>query len=77
MLQILKTAWRRWLRFAELLGNVQMTIFLTVIYWTLFMLIAIPFKLLADPLQKRGPGQGRWVHRHPVSDILEAMKKQG
>lgn len=77
MVRILAKAWRYWLKFAEKLGNIQMVILLTIIYWTGFLVLAIPFKLLSDPLALKRPGASRWVHRTPVADILESMRKQG
>lgn len=71
-----KSLRRRWLRFAEILGNIQMVVFLTLVYWILGTLTAIPFKLFADPLALRDPRAARWHHRDPVPDILESMRKQ-
>jgi hypothetical protein len=39
-----------WLKVAEVLANLQLAFLLTLFYWTLWALVAIPFKLLADPL---------------------------
>ena len=50
-----KKLWSRWLQIAEVIGNIQLTILLTIIYWVLVPLIAVPFKFLADPLLKRVP----------------------
>lgn len=74
---MLGIAWRRWLRIAEVLGNIQLTIFLSLIYWTFLMVIAVPFKLLADPLTIRHSRNRGWIQRHPPADIFESMKKQG
>ena len=77
MLRILGTVWRLWLKFAQILGTVQMTILLSLIYWTIFLIIAIPFKFLADPLSLRNPGRSRWVSRTPDPNILDSMRSQG
>ena len=45
-----RRAWARWLRFAEIVGTVQMVIILTLVYWTVVAATAIPCKILADPL---------------------------
>lgn len=77
MIKILGKVGRKWLKFAELLGTIQMVVLLTLIYWTMLMLLAVPFKLLADPLAlKRARSQG-WIHKSPVADVLESMRKQG
>ena len=72
----LKKLWRGWLRFAEILGTVQMIVILTIIYWLLLSIMAVPFKFLSDPLAQRGRTQERWVLRSPGSNTLEGMKKQ-
>lgn len=68
--------WRRWLRFAEIVGTVQMIIILTIIYWTILMLIALPFKILADPLRMRRSQPARWIERDSTPAKLDDMKKQ-
>ena len=75
-LNLLRAAWRGWLKFAEVPGTNQMFIILTLMYWTILAAVAIPFRFLADPLVLRGPRQSNWVHRQPGGDILDAMKKQ-
>lgn len=77
MLRILSKAWRRWLKVAEIVGNIQMIILLSLIYWTLLLPLAVPFRLFADPLVLRDPRRARWITRHQVTDILQSMKKQG
>ena len=77
MMRILGKAWKRWLRFAEILGNVQMVVILSLLYWTFVLLLALPFRLVADPLALRRPGRARWISRDPISSILESMRRQG
>ena len=75
-LTLLKTAWRSWLRFAEVLGTIQMTVILSLTYWIMVPIMAVPFKLLADPLAMRKPGQARWIIRDSGSPTLDEMKQQ-
>ena len=75
-LTLLKGAWRGWLRFAEILGTFQMMVVLSLIYWIVLPIIAIPFKLLADPLVQRRPSNSTWVERENVSPTVETMRKQ-
>ena len=77
MLTILKKAWRVWLKFAEILGNIMMMFWLTIIYFTLFLIVAVPFKLFSDPLGLRHAHRSRWVKREPLSSVIEAMRRQG
>ena len=77
MFRFLGRAWRRWLKFAEILGNIQMTVFLSIIYWTLLLMIAIPFKLFSDPLSIKRERSSKWVSRRRDPDVLESMRRQG
>jgi hypothetical protein len=77
VLRVMRLAWRRWLRFAEVLGNIQMILILSLVYWSFLAVIALPFKLLADPLAMRRSHRARWVSRRPLSNVLESMRKEG
>ena len=77
MLNALSKFRRKWLRLAEVLGTIQMVILLTIIYWTIVLVMAVPFKLLADPLTLKSTGSPRWISRPAVSDVLKWMGKQG
>ena len=72
----MKSAWRRWLKFSEVLGTFQMMVVLSLVYWTMLPIIAVPFKLFADPLVLRRPSRARWVERVSASQTIEAMQKQ-
>ncbi len=74
---IVNSAWRCWRNFAVILGNVQMIILLSLVYWTFLVFLAIPFRFLSDPLALRNADRVRWVPRHPVSDVLDSMRRQG
>ena len=69
-----RRAWARWLRFAEIVGTVQMVIILTLVYWTVVAAMAIPFKILADPLGFKRPGG--WTPRRQPRLDLDWMKNQ-
>ena len=73
---LLKTAWRGWLKFAEVLGTIQMMVILSLVYWIMLPIIAIPLKLFSDPLMLRNLGQARWIKRDSGSPTLDEMKQQ-
>ena len=73
----LAKAWRRWLKFTEFLGNIQITIVLSLIYWTLLLVWAFPYKVFNDRLALRNPARARWIHRIPGASWLDSMRKQG
>lgn len=77
MMRIISIIWRGWLKFAEKLGNIQLAILLSLIYWTMILLVAIPSKLLSDPLALRNTNRPKWIRRSPVSDVWEHLRKQG
>ena len=72
----IKQAWARWIRVAEVIGNIQFTIILSLIYFSVFVLTALPFKLLADPLMRRNRAHTTWHLRHPRVPTLEEMREQ-
>ena len=77
MKRVLRRAWSGWLRFATVLGNVQMVILLTLVYWLLLAPIALPYRFFGDPLRLRRAGAATWVERTPTADGLTAMRRQG
>ena len=73
---IFRKAWDGWMRFAEMMGTVNLVIVLSIMYWTMVAVIAIPFKLASDPLRiKTSEGHG-WVVRESFDTDLESMKSQ-
>ena len=76
MLTVLRGAWRKWLRFAEIVGNVQMIIILSLVYWTIVLFLAVPFKFLADSLALRTRGRAGWAERPPNLQILQMVAQQ-
>jgi hypothetical protein len=76
-MRILKIIGRRWLKLAEILGNFQMILVLSLIYWTMMAVMAIPFKLLSDPMAQRDPGRLTWVRRAERPNDLNSARKQG
>jgi len=81
-MRLLRKLGRGWLKFAEILGNIQMVLVLSIVYWVMVLILALPLKLLRDPLTLKSPRTGGWVKRTPAtgeleSGILESMRKQG
>ena len=75
--RVLSAVWRKWLKLAAILGNIQMVVVLTLIYWTILALVAIPFKLLSDPLALRRSRNFGWLQRRKPGDYSQWMRKQG
>ena len=72
-----RRAWQRWIKVTTFIGTVQMVILLSITYWIMVPLIAIPLKFFSDPMGRKRPIGGNWIERQPMSEILESMKRQG
>lgn len=59
MIAFFKQLWQAWKKFAHVLGRVQTTILLTVIYF-LFIPFFTLFQIPKDPLKKRLLGDTYW-----------------
>ena len=73
----LKQLWQGWLKFAHVLGTIQMVIILTLVYWVMLSVMAIPYRLFADSLGNKGQGRKGWTIREQVADRWTTMKSQG
>lgn len=76
MRQSLAVVWRGWIRLGEKLGNLQIILLLSLAYWTIGLLSAIPIKLFSDRLSLKKNPEGWKTHRSPT-DIFTSMRKQG
>ena len=73
---IFRRAWDRWMKFAEMMGTVNLVIVLSIMYWTMVTVVAIPFRLASDPLRiKTSEGHG-WIVREPFDSDVESMRSQ-
>ena len=75
-LALLEVVWRGWLKFSQILGTFQMVVILTLFYWIALPVMAIPFKILADPLRLRRPDRASWVERESGCQTVDRMKQQ-
>ena len=66
------------MKVAEVIGTVQMIIILSILYWLVLPLMAIPFKLLSDPLKIKRPSQSNWREKQRDESIstLDSMNNQ-
>ena len=77
MLVHCKNIWKIWIKTAEIIGNIQMAMILTLIYWTMMLAIALPFKLFSDPLSLKKGRTTKWITRDNQVNDLESMRRQG
>ena len=66
---LMKRLWQWWKRFAQRVGEIQARLLLTLLYFVMVVPLALPLKLLGDPLAlKRGrSGSSRWVPREATA----------
>tara|TARA_B100000029_G_scaffold291004_1_gene284579 strand:+ start:1492 stop:1773 length:282 start_codon:yes stop_codon:yes gene_type:complete len=76
MRQLLAVVWRGWISLGEKLGNLQIILLLSLAYWTIGLLSAIPMKLFSDRLSLKKNSKGWKTHKSPT-DIFTSMRKQG
>lgn len=76
-MKVIKSAGRLWMKFAEAFGTFQMIVFLSLIYWTMFAIVALPFRLRSDSLKLRREDSGIWVQRSREDNPFDSMKRQG
>ena len=73
---MLRRFWAKWIRIAEVIGNINMAVILTVIFFIIVGLMAVPFKILADPLRTKKNSGSNWHKRSSDDDVLNSMKNQ-
>ena len=73
---IFRRAWNGWMKFAEIMGTVNLVIILSILYWTMVMVVAIPFRIASDPLRIKTSKDHGWVVRESFNTDLESMKNQ-
>jgi hypothetical protein len=61
----------------RMVGGLIMVLLLSTTYWIIVPVIAIPFKLMSDPLKLKHPNRTRWIPRLPRPETITSMKKRG
>lgn len=75
-MSILKKTWKLFERFALLLGDIISGIVLVVFYYTIFALVAMPFRLFGkNPLAPYAPGSN-WIPKEKTPHTLEDFKSE-
>ena len=72
-----KSVWLKWVKFATLIGNVNMIVLLTLVYWIMVPLTALPFKLGPDRMQFKSPNGIGWTRRKEIHDMTTPLRNQG
>lgn len=73
-----KLLWKKWLAIAQVIGNFQGQVILTLFYFILVLPFGLVISLFTDPLKMKSPlssrsNFGKWRHK---PDDLEAAHRQ-
>ena len=67
-------AWSRWRDFARKAAVAQSNVLLGLLYYVVFVPLAVVVRLTGDPLERRHAG--RWRERRATPQDLEAARRQ-
>ena len=73
-MELLKYLWKKWKSVAEVIGNFQMTVIFSILYFLIFVPAGIFVNLTNDFLNIKG--QPRWLDMETNSKNLEELKEQ-
>jgi hypothetical protein len=74
--EIINLSWDRFKIIAAIIGDVQGRSIATLFFFTILVPFGLASRMFSDPLRLK-PTNAIWVERPPVSDTLEAAKRQG
>ncbi|OGD82874.1 hypothetical protein A2165_01570 [Candidatus Curtissbacteria bacterium RBG_13_40_7] len=79
-MKLIKILWRKWLPLAQIIGNFNAQVILTVFYLIIIMPLGVIYRIFADPLRmrlsqakKRQTNFVKWEHK---KETLEEARKQ-
>jgi hypothetical protein len=64
-----------WMKFAFLLGNFMTGVLMSVFYFTVFALFAVPFRIFSKGINLK-PEKSSWVKRESSPDSLNDFIKE-
>ena len=70
----LKTAWRKWRAFGQVMGDFVARIFMTVFYFTVAIPFGIGVRWFKDPLNLKSKQTG-WLPRDTKPETLEDARR--
>ena len=75
-LKYLRTIWNAWITVAGIIGNLQLILFLSIVYFGMIAIITVPIRLFSDPLRLKRKSTIDWEKRDTQVD-MDWMSKQG
>ena len=73
-MSFLKTAWKKWRAFGQMMGDFVARIFMTVFYFTIAMPFGIGVRIFKDPLHLKSR-ETRWLKREPKAETIEDARR--
>ncbi len=75
-MKLLKSAWKKWLSFAHIIGNFQAQVLFTVFYFIVLSVVGLILRYFSDPLnikpKNRKSNFNEWEH---PEESLEMARK--
>lgn len=68
--------WKRWIKIAELIGTINMMIVLSIVYLAIIPIMAIPVKIINDPLNLKSTSKPKWINRNQELITIENLRNQ-
>ena len=72
---MLKKIWNGWKKFGFWLGDIISSVILVVFYFTVFALVAIPFRLFSDPLARKH-SHSKWILKKETPTLLVGFRDE-
>jgi hypothetical protein len=73
-MKFLKTVWRKWRAFGQVMGDFVARVFMTVFYFTVAIPFGIGVRLFKDPLRLKAKEFG-WLPRETKPETLEDARR--
>jgi hypothetical protein len=69
--KILSVIWHYWKKIGVAVGNIVSTVILTIFYFTIFPLFAIPVKLISQPLKRKSENSNYMIKEKTLSALKD------
>lgn len=73
-MSFLKTVWKKWRAFGQVMGDFVARIFMTVFYFTVAVPFGIGVRLFKDPLHLKAKDSG-WLPRETKPETIEEARR--
>ena len=71
-----RRAWNRWLKIADVIGDFQARVVLSLFYFVIVLPFGLAVRLFADPLRIKGKPDTTWSDFVPHAQTIDEARKQ-